>query len=90
MAAGTSWLSSLGSWLSSGKNLEGLGSVLGAGGSIYGGIKQAEAAQGMIDLNNKQYEFNKNQLLANAADKESERKAYNSVFGKKNTGVVAL
>lgn len=75
------------SWLGEGKNLQGLGSIIGAGGSIYGGIAQANAANKMIDLNNKQFDFNRSLLLEDEAKKRKQREAYAKVFGN---GVVNL
>jgi len=78
-------------WLAQGKNLQGLGTLVGAGGSIYGGIKQSQAANKMIDLQNKQFAFNKSQILAENADKKKEKDAYKSAFGTSaTTGIVAL
>jgi hypothetical protein len=75
------WMSDTGDWLSDGKNLQGLGTLVGAGGSIYGGIKQAEAAQDMIDLNNKQFEFNKAQILADEEDRKKRQRNYDAAQG---------
>lgn len=76
------------SWLANGKNLAGLGSLLGAGGSIYGGIQQAQAAKDMIGLQNKQYEFNKKLLLADEESKKRERDAYAKAYG--SSGIIPL
>jgi len=68
-------------WLAEGKNLQGLGTLIGAGGSIYGGIEQAKAANKMIDLSNKEYDFNKSLALEDEAGKRRMRKSFQKVYG---------
>ena len=84
---GDGFLSSLGGWLKDGDNLKGLGTVLGAGGSIYGGIQQSKAANAMIDLENEKFAFNKGQILLDNEDAKRQKQAYARAYG---TGVVAL
>ena len=74
-------------WLKQGKNLQGLGSLVGGVGSIYGGIQQGDAANKMINLSEDELDFNKKLLLADEESKKRERAAYNRAYG---TGVVAL
>ncbi|MGE4396046.1 MAG: hypothetical protein AB7D34_01175 [Sulfurimonas sp.] len=81
------WVGKAGSWLADGKNLQGLGSALGAGGSIFGGIKQASAANKMIGLENEKFQFNKDLLLADEEEKKRQKEAYARAYG---TGVVPL
>lgn len=80
-------LGNVGNWFSKGDNLTGLGTTVGALGSIYGGVKQAQAAEAMIDLQNKEYEFNKSQVLSDNEDKKKQQAAYNRAY---SSGVVAL
>lgn len=42
-------------WFTDGKNLQGLGSVLSAGGSIYSGIQQGQYAKDLINLQKQNY-----------------------------------
>lgn len=42
-------------WFSDGKNLQGLGTVLGAGGSIYSGIQQGKYAKDLLNLQKQNY-----------------------------------
>lgn len=74
-------------WLTQGKNLQGLGSIFGAGGSIFGGLKQAESANKMIDLQSQQFNFNKEMLLKNEEDKKREEAAYRRAYG---SGIATL
>ncbi len=74
-------------WLKQGKNLQGLGTLMGAGGNIYGGIKSASAANRMIDLDRDTFDFNKKLLLADEEAKKKELAAYNRAY---DSGVVTL
>jgi len=74
-------------WLKNGKNLSGLGSLVSAGGSIYGGIKQADAAKDMIDLNKEQFKFNKKLLADDEARRKKEIEDSNRIYGN---GLIAL
>ncbi len=68
-------------WLGKGENLSGLGSIIGAGGSIYGGIEQAKASNKMIGLQKDQFAFNKLQIEKDDEDKKSREDIMNSVYG---------
>ena len=74
-------------WLQQGKNLQGLGSMVGSIGNIYGGVKSANAANKMIDLDRQTFDLNKKLLLADEDAKKREKEAYASAYG---SGVVAL
>lgn len=81
------WYDGIASWLSNGDNLKALGSIAKAGGSIYGGIKQADAANSMIDLQNQQFAFNKDLITEDEKRLKESRDAYKQVFG---SGIVPL
>lgn len=74
-------------WFKQGNNLQGLGTLVGAGGSIYGGIMQSKAANKMIDLNEDKFAFNKEQILKDEEDAKKQKQAYERAYG---SGVVAL
>ena len=56
MAAETSWLGDIGNWFTSGDNLKGFGTLLGAGASLYGGINQAKLGKQMFNLEKSAYD----------------------------------
>lgn len=81
------WIGNAGSWLSNGKNLQGLGTLIGAGGGIYSGVKQAESANKMIGLENDKFQFNKDLLLQDEEDAKRQKEAYARAYG---AGVITL
>ena len=61
--------------------LQGIGSIVGAAGSVYGGYKQAQAAEGLLNLQNQQFDFNKNQILADEQERDAEKKRREQIWG---------
>lgn len=49
------WLTNLSKWLKTGKNLQGLGTVVGGLGGLYGNIQQGKYAKSLIDLQKQDY-----------------------------------
>ena len=78
MAGETTWLGSLGSWLGDGQNLQGIGTIIGAGGSIYGGIKSADIAKKNLAFQQKSYN---DQWADYNSTKKKNHDAYTSVYG---------
>lgn len=68
---------SAGNWLSKGENLQGLGSFVGAAGSIYGGLKMADIAQDNLDFQKTAYN---DQWSEQLNDKKKKQAAYDASY----------
>lgn len=64
----------IGKWFSSGDNLQGLGSLIGAGASVYGAIQQSKQAKKLYSLQKNDYDWRRKK------QKQSED-AFNAGFG---------
>ena len=54
--------------------------LLSAGGSIYGGIMQQDAARKLMRLEKQKYNFNKEQVLKDEEDMLKSREAVSNAF----------
>jgi hypothetical protein len=70
-------------WLKSGDNLKGAGTLIGGLGSVYSGIKQADAADKMVGLQTDQYNFNKSMILDDEKRRKQAQANYDGALGMK-------
>lgn len=66
--------------------LQGIGTMLGGAGSLYGGIMQANAANGLINLQKNAFNLNRSLLLK----QDAERDAISEMFKQRSSGLVDL
>ena len=58
------------------KSLEGIGSLLGGAGGLYGGFMQQYNAKKMLNLQQDAYAFNKDQILKDEEDRKKAALAF--------------
>lgn len=77
-------------WLTKGANLQGLGTIIGGLGSIYGNIQQGKYAKDLINLQKSQYQ--RGIKRQDEADKNLKNAWANSSYVKdaRNNGLVKL
>jgi len=63
------------------KGISALGSILGAGGSIYSGIMQNRYAKKLLGQQQDAFDFNKSQILKDEEDNNKSKAAVSAAFG---------
>ena len=70
-------------WFSNGSNLQGLGTLLSAGGNIYSGLQQSKVAKDLLNLQKQQY-------TRQVQREDTQDEALASGFANSNYGLVKL
>lgn len=64
------------------ESLKGIGSLLGAGGDIYGGIMAQQNANKMLDLQKQGFNLQKRFALEDDAQRKKDREYYAKLYGR--------